>query len=323
MSSMKLFSNNPLQNIPVIRTLYEFVVFWREIFWKTGIKPRIIIWKGRRGQAETYREFRPKQFRLRSISLVVLFSYTLAVTGFSFFLFWRGLIPGLNIHELHERSVSISLRLQEVEDSLDAQTHYLSNLQRLLSGDTNSLLTDSILPTELPGILPQDAAGSQPAPTTFLAGSDQWPAVPIIAGDPTRENHLTSSSNYLANLQLPALPPVQGLVTRGFNAKEGHYAVDIATSEGTMVRCIGDGYVIFSDWTYEGGHTIAIQHTGGYVSVYKHNQRLLKRVGDRTRVRESIAISGNSGEYSSGPHLHFELWNNGLAQNPANYLIGY
>lgn len=320
---MKLFSNKPFWNIPVIRALHEFVVFWRDVFWKTGTQPRIIVWKGRRGQARSYREFHPKRFRLRSTSLAALFIYTLAVMGFVLFLFWRGLIPGFNIQELRERSVFISLRLQEVEDSLDAHTQYLSNLQRLLSGDTNSLLTDSTSQTDLAGTPPLDATGLLPAPVSILAGSDQWPAMPVITGDPAREVPLTSSSNYLASLQLPALPPVQGLVTRGFNAKEGHYAIDIATSEGTMVRCIGDGYVIFSDWTYEGGHTIAVQHTGGYVSVYKHNQRLLKQVGDRVWIREGIAISGDSGEYSSGPHLHFELWNNGLAQNPANYLIGY
>ncbi len=313
----------PLWNIPIIRALREFVVFWWDIFWKTGTQPRIIVWKGRRGQAKSYREFYPKRFRLRSTFFAALFIYTFAVMGFALFLLSRGLIPGFNIEELRQRSVLTSLRLQEVVDSLNAHTQYLSNLQRLLSGDTDSLLTDSALQTNLSGTPLLDATGLLPAPVSILAGGDQWPAMPVIAGNPAREIPLTSSSNYLASLQLPALPPVQGLVTHSFNAKEGHYAIDIATSAGTMVRCIGDGYIIFSDWTYEGGHTIAVQHTGGYVSVYKHNQRLLKRVGDRVRVRESIAISGDSGEYSSGPHLHFELWNNGLAQNPANYLIGY
>ena len=70
---------------------------------------------------------------------------------------------------------------------------------------------------------------------------------------------------------------------------------------------MGDGYVIFADWTHEGGHVIVVQHANGYVSVYKHNQRLLKRVGDRVRDREAIALSGNTGEITTGPHLHFEV----------------
>ena len=104
--------------------------------------------------------------------------------------------------------------------------------------------------------------------------------------------------------------------------RKGHFAIDIATEAGTMVRSIGDGYVIFADWTYTSGHTIIVQHAEGYLSVYKHNQRLLKRVTDRVGVRESLAISGNSGEYTTGPHLHFEIWNNGLALDPSAYILG-
>ncbi len=320
---MKLFSNKFFSNIAIIRALHEFMVFWRDIFWKSGAHPRIIIWKGRRDQAQSYREFYPKKFRLRTLFVTVLSIYTCSIIGVALFLFSLGLIPGLNIQQLHQRSVLTSLRLQEVVDSLNAHTQYISNLQLLLSGNTDSLLADSAFHADFTGTPLFDASGLNPSPISIMTGSDQWPAMPIIASDSSRRTPLMSSSNYLSNLQLPALPPVQGLVTRDFNNKERHYAIDIATTEGTMVRCIGDGYVIFSDWTYEGGNTIAVQHTDGYISIYKHNQRLLKEVGDRVRVRESIAISGNSGEYSSGPHLHFELWNNGLAQNPSNYLIGY
>ncbi len=320
---MKLFSNKFFSNIAIIRALHEFMVFWRDIFWKAGAHPRIIIWKGRRDQAQSYREFYPKKFRLRTLFVTVLSIYTCSIIGVALFLFSLGLIPGLNIQQLHQRSVLTSLRLQEVVDSLNAHTQYISNLQLLLSGNTDSLLADSAFHADFTGTPLFDASGLNPSPISIMTGSDPWPAMPIIARDSSRRTPLMSSSNYLSNLQLPALPPVQGLVTRDFNNKERHYAIDIATTEGTMVRCIGDGYVIFSDWTYEGGNTIAVQHTDGYISIYKHNQRLLKEVGDRVRVRESIAISGNSGEYSSGPHLHFELWNNGLAQNPSNYLIGY
>jgi murein DD-endopeptidase MepM/ murein hydrolase activator NlpD len=80
--------------------------------------------------------------------------------------------------------------------------------------------------------------------------------------------------------------------------------------------------VVFADWTYEGGYAVGVQHADGYLTVYKHNQRLLKRVGDRIRARDEIAISGNSGEISTGPHLHFELWQNGLAQDPRSYIVG-
>ncbi len=321
---MKLFFNRLLQNLPLARPLRDFVIFWREVFWRAGSGSRIIVWKSRKSRS--YREFYPRRFHLRSTSLAALLLYTFAVMGLAFFLLSRGLIPSYNLQELHQRSVLTSLRLQEIVDSLNAQTQYLSNLQRLLSGDTDSVLTDSALQANQPGTPLLNKNGLIPAPVSILTGGDPWPAIPVSdipAHDSAAKVPPASSNNYLASLQLPVLPPVQGLVTRGFDAEEGHYAIDIATSEGSIIRCIGDGYVIFSDWTYEGGYTIAIQHAGGYISVYKHNQRLLKQVGDRVQVRESIAISGDSGEYTSGPHLHFELWNNGLAQNPANYLIGY
>ena len=81
------------------------------------------------------------------------------------------------------------------------------------------------------------------------------------------------------------------------------------------------GYVILSDWTHEGGYAIAVQHSDGYVTVYKHAKQLLKRIGDRVRNREAIAISGNSGEITTGPHLHLEIWHNGLAQDPRYYFV--
>ena len=132
----------------------------------------------------------------------------------------------------------------------------------------------------------------------------------------------TAGERYLTRLRFPVLPPVNGILTRGFDARIGHYAIDIAAEEGSVVRAVGDGHVILADWTHEGGFTMVIQHADGYVSVYKHNQRLLKRVGDRVRDREAIALSGNSGEITTGPHLHFELWHNGLAQDPRLYFIG-
>ena len=111
-------------------------------------------------------------------------------------------------------------------------------------------------------------------------------------------------------------------MARGFDAPRGHYGLDIAVAEGTPIRSIGDGYVVFADWTNDGGYVVAVQHADGYLSVYKHNSRLLKRVGDRVRSREAVALSGNTGEITTGPHLHVELWRNGLAQDPRLYFVG-
>jgi murein DD-endopeptidase MepM/ murein hydrolase activator NlpD len=89
------------------------------------------------------------------------------------------------------------------------------------------------------------------------------------------------------------------------------------------VRAVGSGYVVLADWTQEGGYTVAVQHSDGYLSVYKHNKQLLKQIGDRVQAREALAVSGNSGQMTTGPHLHFELWRNGLAQDPRPYVAGW
>ena len=81
--------------------------------------------------------------------------------------------------------------------------------------------------------------------------------------------------------------------------------------------------MVWADWTQDGGHTIAVQHADGYISIYKHNSRLLKRRGDRVTALEPIAVSGNTGAISTGPHLHFELWRNGLAQGPSAFISGW
>jgi len=115
--------------------------------------------------------------------------------------------------------------------------------------------------------------------------------------------------------------PVSGYPSQPFDAEKGHFGIDIATEAGKIVHSVAAGHVLFADWTDGGGNTIIVQHADGFVTVYKHNQRLLKRVAEPVQLREGIAISGNTGRHTTGPHLHFEIWNNGLAQDPQTLLL--
>lgn len=114
--------------------------------------------------------------------------------------------------------------------------------------------------------------------------------------------------------------PVKGIITNKFGDSTGHFGVDVASAEGTPVQSILDGTVILSEWTVETGYVVEVQHDNNLVSVYKHNAKLLKRAGQRVKAGEAIAFSGNSGELSTGPHLHFELWYSGMPLNPENYI---
>ena len=122
-------------------------------------------------------------------------------------------------------------------------------------------------------------------------------------------------------VQFPMSQPVDGFVTRGFNSDIDHFGVDFAGRIQSPVKAAADGIVIFSGWSDEDGYVIVIAHSGGYVSEYKHNQSLLRAAGDAVRRGEMIALLGNTGRTSTGPHLHFEVWRDGVVQDPANYLL--
>lgn len=223
----------------------------------------------------------------------------------------RQLIPGYGTEEIRRTARINDQRVAALSDSLRAQQRYIEHLRSLITGEVD---TASVSDVALP-IAPLRSSSPAARPVA-------WPA-PAPAPDRALRPVAASAQEALAHLQLPMRPPVDGFPTRGFNAQAGHFAVDIAVATGTPVRCVGDGYVIFADWTQSGGYTVAVQHAGGYISIYKHNKRLLKRVGDRVRSRETIAVSGNTGEITTGPHLHFEFWRNGLAQDPGQYFVGW
>ena len=128
------------------------------------------------------------------------------------------------------------------------------------------------------------------------------------------ENIISVNSLYINKLK----NVLTGDVNYDINLK--HYALDIAVKTGTPVKAISDGTVIFAEWTAETGHVIILEHAKGFISVYKHNGGLHKQQGDLVKSGEVIASSGSTGELSTGPHLHFELWNDGYPVNPINFI---
>jgi murein DD-endopeptidase MepM/ murein hydrolase activator NlpD len=122
----------------------------------------------------------------------------------------------------------------------------------------------------------------------------------------------------IANIHFFA--PLHGLITNRFNAKTNHLAVDVVGKQNARISSVLDGTVVFSGWTMDTGYSIFIQHENNIISAYKHNAELLKDVGDKVKAGDVIAIMGNSGELTTGPHLHFELWHNGTALDPETYI---
>jgi murein DD-endopeptidase MepM/ murein hydrolase activator NlpD len=245
----------------------------------------------------------------------------------------RTFIPGYGTEALKRNARLNAIRVDALQDSVAVQQQYIKRLQQLVTGRVDSLARSPIQaassppPPERPA--PQRA---QPrAPERASSDESDRPAAhdqPALsassfpASEAAREEK--AQSYVVPSLSLPVKSPVQtGFPTRSFDAADRHFGVDIAVSEGTYVRAVGEGYVVLSDWTQGGGYTIAVQHSDGYLSVYKHNKRLLKQTGDHVQARDALAVSGSSGEMTTGPHLHFELWQNGLAQDPRPYVTGW
>jgi murein DD-endopeptidase MepM/ murein hydrolase activator NlpD len=134
------------------------------------------------------------------------------------------------------------------------------------------------------------------------------------------DNEPSASSNGISNFFF--FCPLKGLLTNGFNPTNKHYGIDIVSpNKDESIKATLSGTVIFTGWTLETGYVIALQHSNNLISIYKHNSVILKKTGTYVKAGEAIAIIGNSGELTSGPHLHFELWYNGYPINPRDYIV--
>ncbi|TNE82139.1 MAG: M23 family metallopeptidase [Bacteroidetes bacterium] len=138
---------------------------------------------------------------------------------------------------------------------------------------------------------------------------------------PEEDYALRGKSRNASPALAPFFTPLDGMVSAKFDPLIDHLATDIVSKSDQTVRAVLDGTVVFCDWTSETGHVIAIQHSNNLLSIYKHNSVLLKKVGNFVDAGEAISIVGNSGESSTGPHLHFELWHNGTALNAEDYIV--
>ena len=125
----------------------------------------------------------------------------------------------------------------------------------------------------------------------------------------------------LSTIKMHFYCPLKGDITNPHSPETGHYGVDVVSDERNPILSVLDGTVIMAGWTLEAGYVIVVQHRNNIVSQYKHNSFLLKKIGDHVRAGEPLGIIGNTGEYTTGPHLHFELWQNGTPLNPTDYII--
>ncbi|MAE83825.1 MAG: peptidase M23 [Flammeovirgaceae bacterium] len=209
--------------------------------------------------------------------------------------------------------VNLTMRIDSLEYEIQQKDQYMTNIRRVIGGDVDALETMEQLDDNSLSKAELDFKESiQPIDSQFRAEFENQEISAL-----TYETY-----SYDEFREMYLFTPLEGMVavTDGFNPKKDHYGVDLVAKENEPVKSAADGVVIFSSWTLDGGYVMGIQHRGNLISVYKHNSELLKNVGNFVSGGEIIAIIGNTGELTSGPHLHFELWHNGNPVNPQEYV---
>ncbi|MCB0515966.1 MAG: M23 family metallopeptidase [Bacteroidetes bacterium] len=227
----------------------------------------------------------------------------------------REYIPGYQDVDARTKMLQISYTTDSLNEVVNMQSKYIMDLQKVLSGDTIPLVeinntSDSSLPVAF-NIQETESKLSVISKEDSLL-RQEMEQKDFFALNPTQTD-IMPTINFM--------PPVNGLLTNEFKPDGGHLGIDIVSGENEPIKAVADGMILWSSWTLETGNVIAIQHTDNWVSVYKHNSVLLKKAGENVKTGDAIAIIGNSGELSSGPHLHFELWHNQKPVNPRDFLV--
>lgn len=221
----------------------------------------------------------------------------------------REYIPGYADVGMQQDLIELNEKTDSLVREAEANEQYLANLKKILKGNDTAVIVQN--PTDTTKKYENLNFSRSPEDSALrdeFENSDQY----SLAIGVTRK---TGISGYFF------FAPVKGSITSSFNLAEEHFGVDVASSENESVKATLDGTVISSGWNPEDGYVIQVQHSNNLISVYKHNAALLKKTGQFVKAGEPIAIIGNSGEHSTGPHVHFEIWYNGAPVDPQEYVV--
>ncbi len=245
---------------------------------------------------------------LVALSAITIVMTTLVVVLIAFTPI-REYIPGYADVGMQEDLIAITEKTDSLVAEANARQQYLDNLTNILRGnDTAVNIQNPTDTTKKYDNLDYSRSPEDSALRNEIETGDEY----SLALGVTKK---TGISGYFF------FAPVKGSVTSSFNLAEEHFGVDVAASENEPVKATLDGTVISSGWNPEDGYVIQIQHSNNLISVYKHNAALLKKTGQFVKAGEPIAIIGNSGEHSTGPHVHFEIWYNGAPVDPQEYVV--
>lgn len=271
---------------------------------------------------ETFEEV--SSFRLSRMNIYILLSTIIVIvvtfiTSAIVFTPLKEYIPGYADVNNKRELINLRMKTDSMEMAVRAHDLYVSNLQSIINNGEPIVKIDT--------------------PVIDVEAIHQFNSIDLKKVSPMESkirDEVENESSFMLNLNLSKeqigkkfnsvaefhfFQPVKGFITTGFKPKEDHYGVDIVAPENEAIKATLDGVVVFSNWTTETGYVIAIQHSNNLISLYKHNSVLLKKEGAYVKAGDVIAVIGNSGEQTSGPHLHFELWYKGLPLDPQDYIV--
>ena len=259
---------------------------------------------------DTFEErFSLKLSRLNVFVLSGFFSILLVVLTITLIAFTpiKEYIPGYSSALLKKNALIATLKTDSLKTQLSILENYTKALRPVLTGELKPEEADSLFLQQERIIINENALAATKADSIFREEVDSRDRFPII-------------NNSQSNVKLVFFAPLNGQISQGFDPRSKHFAVDILANTGSPIKAIADGTVIFSGWTTETGYVIILKHSNNYISVYKHNGNLLKEQSDFVQSGEAIASVGSTGELTTGPHLHFELWSDGYALDPLKYI---
>ena len=232
---------------------------------------------------------------------IILIAFTISIV---FFTQLREMVPGYSSSDLLNRAIYLTKKTDSLEQQIALNNKFYKSIEDVLSGNVDEFILRDELSID-----------------SNLINSDIFIISPNLQDSLLRkyvenEDKFNLTNNELIIENKMFFSPIKGEITQSFNFNENHYAIDIAADIGTPVKSVLDGKIIFSEWSLETGYVVVIDHGENIISVYKHNSKILKEQNDFVQAGEVIAYSGNQGNLSSGPHLHFELWKNGTPIDP-------
>ena len=243
-------------------------------------------------------------FVLGGVFSILLVAVTCVIIAFTPI---KEYIPGYSSSSLKIKATKLNLEADSLKRQLAVLQNYTKALQPILTGEIEPEAIDSIQIDATQRTIDENKLNASKQDSLFREKVDT-------------KTKFALQSNAKSNVDIVFFAPLNGDISQDFDANTNHFAVDIVAKTGTPIKATADGTVIFSGWTLDTGYVIIIKHAKNFVSIYKHNGTLLKEQGEFVKSGEAIATVGSTGELTTGPHLHFELWSNGYAVNPTNLI---